>query len=303
MTNDKAKQEWQGRTGGGNFGQRALVWLLRITSLRFIYAMLVFVVPFYIVFANKRYMAIYRYFRRQHGYSPIKSFLKANRNHFVFGQVVVDRFAVFAGKKDTFDIEIENFDIFEQLSQSPKGFVIVSSHIGNYEITGYLLRSDNKKIKTLVSATETAVVSGKRMEMMRENNIYLISVTEDMSHIFAASAALQKGHILASVADRLHGSDKSVECSLLNGHANFPIGTFMLAASFEVEILVIFNIKIAPNRYKLFIRKLSPDIKPNSTKRQVAEAHLHAYVAEIESILKQYPEQWFNFYNFWRQDR
>ncbi len=301
MSANSSNQKWQGHTGGGNFGQRALVWLLRITPLRVVYSLLVPVVPFYIVFANKRYMAIYRYFRQQHGYSPIKSFFEANKNHFVFGQVVIDRFAIFAGKKDVFDVEIDNLEVFERLSQATKGFVMVSAHIGNYELVGYFLKSNHKKINTLVFADETQTVSSKRMELMSKNNINIIPVSDNMTHIFVASSALQNGQIVASVADRLHGSNKCTECRLLNGQAKFPIGTFTLATAFEADMIAVFNLKIAPTKYRIIIRKLSPDISGTQNKQQISKAYLRAYVAEIEAILRQYPEQWFNFYNFWEQ--
>ena len=57
------------------------------------------------------------------------------RNHCLFSQVVIDKFAMYAGK--SFDVAIEGTDRFKELEQQDAGFVQLSSHIGNYEIAGY----------------------------------------------------------------------------------------------------------------------------------------------------------------------
>ena len=296
---DKDKQrQWQGHTGGGSFGQRALVIMLRIVPLRVIYGLLALVVPFYMLFAHKGYKAIYHYFRRHFGLSPIKAFGKTYKNHFIFGQVVIDRFAIFAGRKDDYRIEVENYDIFDALNRSAKGFVTVSAHIGNYEISGYMLQSDTKRLNALVYSSETEIVTENRTKLMGGNNIRLIPVRDDMSHIFEVSTALQNGDIISSVVDRINGSGKSLECHFLNGVADFPIA---LAASFEVEVLAVFTLKVAANKYKTIIRRIDTATETSLSKRQKIEKMTHCYISHIEDILHQYPEQWFNFYEFWKQ--
>ena len=173
---DKEKIKWKGRTGGGNLGQRLLITLLRVVPIRLIYCVSAATVPFYIIFAYSRYRAIYRYFREQWRLSPRGAFCRAYRNHVLFSQIVVDRFAVFAGKKDIFDTEIEGYDIFDELNRHSKGFVMVSSHIGNYEITGYVLKPDKKRINSLVFASETALVAQNRFAIMGDNNINIVPV-------------------------------------------------------------------------------------------------------------------------------
>ena len=299
---DKDKQrQWQGHTGGGSFGQKALVIMLRIVPLRVIYGLLALVVPFYMLFAHKGYKAIYHYFRQHFGLSPIKAFGKTYKNHFIFGQVVIDRFAIFAGRKDDYRIEVENYDIFDALNRSAKGFVTVSAHIGNYEISGYMLQSDTKRLNALVYSSETEIVTENRTKLMGGNNIRLIPVRDDMSHIFEVSTALQNGDIISSVVDRINGSGKSLECHFLNGVADFPIGLFALAASFEVEVLAVFTLKVAANKYKTIIRRIDTATETSLSKRQKIEKMTHSYISHIEDILHQYPEQWFNFYEFWKQ--
>jgi len=302
---------WKGNTGGGNIGQRGLIMLFNIFGFKPLYAVLVFVVPFYMLFARKGYLAIYHYFRQQFGLSAWQSFWKTYQNHFLFGQVILDRFAVFAGRKNAFEVEIIGFEHFEQLSNEKKGFIMAGAHVGNFEIVGYMLNSKMKRVNALIYAGETAEMQKNRSKIFNNNNINLIPVLNDMSHFFTINAALQNGEIVSMPCDRNHGSTKSVECNFLNGKADFPVGAFALAASFEVDALAIFAIKISAKKYKIFLKPICDNkICDNQTlqiaNRTIANRKLqianlaNSYVKELENIVKQYPEQWFNFYEFWK---
>ena len=294
------KRQWKGNTGGGTLGQRALIFFFRWWNLRLGYAVMAVVVPFYMLFARKSYLAIYHYFRRHFDYSVWKSFLKTYQNHFLFGQVILDRFAVFAGKKNAFEVEIIGNEHYERLSNGEKGFIMAGSHVGNFEISGYLLNSTKKKINALIYAGETETVQNNRSKILNNNNINLIPVLNDMSHLFAVNTALQAGEIVNMPCDRNHGSAKSVECNFLRGKADFPIGAFALAANFDIEVLAFFCIKISAKKYKIFMHPCNGALHTPLTKKEKINELVFSYVNELENIVKQYPEQWFNYYEFWK---
>jgi len=294
----EVNRKWEGNTGGGTLGQRGLIFFFRWWNLRLGYAFMALTIPFYMLFARKRYLAIYLYFRKQFGYSRMKSFIKTYRNHFLFGQIILDRFAVFAGQKDIFDVEIIGNEYYDRLVNGKKGFIIAGSHIGNFEICGYLLNSTQKKINALIYAGETAVVQKNRLKILEKNNINLIPVSGDLSHIYAINSALQNGEIASMHCDRNHGSTKAVECDFIKGKADFPLGAFLLAVSFDIEVLAIFVIKISTKKYKIFVRMIHAEATMN--RKQHAENLAKSYARELESIVKQYPEQWLNYYEFWK---
>ena len=299
------KKQWKGNTGGGTLGQRALIFFFRWWNLRLGYIILAAVVPFYMLFARKRYLAIYHYFRQHFDYSVWKSFLKTYQNHSLFGQVMLDRFAVYAGRENAFEVEIVGNEHYERLSNGEKGFIMAGSHVGNFEIGGYLLNSTKKKINALIYAGETQTVQKNRDKILSSNNINLIPVLSDMSHLFAVNTALQNGEIVSMPCDRNHGSTKSIACDFLRGKADFPIGAYVLATSFEVEVLAIFVIKISVKKYKVFVKPLG-DMGNERCEKTVVDRKTQianlatSYVSELENTVKQYPLQWFNFYEFWK---
>lgn len=297
------KREWKGSTGGGFLGQQALIFFFRCCHLRIGYAVMAAVVPFYMLFARKGYNSIYRYFRIQWGYSPLKSFLKTCLNHYLFGQMILDRFAVYAGKKDNFEVEIVGNEHFTRLSEGEKGFIIAGSHTGNFELSGYLFHSGKKQMNVLTFAGETGTIRKNRLKLLGENNIRTVPVLSDMSHLFTVLAALRNGEIVSIPCDRFLGSRKSVTCRFLNGQTCFPAGAFAFAVRCDVEILALFCMKVSAKKYRIFIRPLVALQKEDADKRKKEELLAGAYVRELEKIVRQFPEQWFNYYEFWQETK
>jgi len=258
------------------------------------------VIPFYMLFARKGYLAIYRYFKHHHGYGSVKSFCKTYQNHFVFGQCMLDRFAVYAGRRNFFEIECTGNDYFYQLLDSEKGFVVAGSHVGNFELSGYLLHQDKKRIHAVMYSGEAKEVMENRLKALNMNEICVVPVTGDMSHIFALNDALQRGEIVSIASDRHLGSLQSVECDFLNGKADFPQGTFALAATFEVPVIAVFVIKKSISKYHVYVQPLSIDYDKMKNKREKICALAQSFASELENILRKHPEQWFNFYEFWK---
>ena len=295
-------KDWTGKTGGRTLGQKGLMFLFNFHNVAIIvgYAVLALVVPFYMLFSRKGYLAIYQYFRHRHKYSRIKSFCKTYRNHFVFGQCMLDRFAVYAGRRNFFKIEITGNERFQRLLDSDKGFVIAGSHVGNFELSGYFMRQDKKRIYALVYAEEVKEVMNKRIKILGMNNICIVPVTNDLSHIFTMNDALQKGKIVSMPCDRNLGSTKVISCDFLNDKADFPQGAFAMAAMFDVPVITIFVIKESVSKYHIFVNILSVNGFESLTKSEKIARLTQSFASELENIVRKYPEQWFNFYNFWK---
>ena len=299
MTPGKAK-DWTGRTGGGTFGQKFIIFLFRFHHVTVGYVLMALVIPFYMLFARKGYQAIYRYFKHHHGYGSAKAFCKTYQNHFVFGQCMLDRFAVYAGRRNFFEIEFSGNDYFYHLLDSDRGFVVAGSHVGNFELSGYLLHQDKKRIHAVMYGGEAKEVMENRLRALNMNDICVVPVTNDMSHIFALNDALQKGEIVSIACDRNLGSLQSVECDFLNGKADFPQGAFALAATFDVPVIAVFVMKKSVSKYHVYVQPLSVDSSEPLNKREKINGLAQSFATELENVVRKHPEQWFNFYEFWK---
>ena len=289
--------KWAGTTYGNEWMHKWLIRMLRYIDVRVLYLFVaVFIIPVCLVLNPSRGIA-YRYFRRRIGYGRIKSVWMTYVNHCLFGGVVIDKFAMYAGKK--FHIDIENADAFQRLAERQEGFVQLSAHIGNYEIAGYTLVADRKRLNALVYAGEKASVMRNRNRMFADTNIKMIALSPDMSHLFEIDKALADGEIVSMPADRSGGSTKYIEHDFLGAKARFPLGPFSVATMRSLDVLAVNVMKTSLRSYKIYVTPLPYD-KAATRQQQIRQLSL-AYVSELEKRVLQYPAQWYNYYEFWNR--
>ena len=237
----------------------------------------------------------YRYFRYRLRYGKLHAAWSTYINHCLFSQIVIDRFAVFAGKR--FKVEIEGYEQFLRLEKQEKGFLIFSSHVGCYEVAGYTLTSKLKRFNALVYGGEKAFIMEGRQEVLGLHNIRMVPVRDDMTHLFLINEAIDNNEIVSMPADRIVGSAKSVASCFMGATARFPLGPLSIATIKGVDALAVNVVKVASKHYKVFVAPLSYDKK--APRREQMQQLSNSYVAELETVLRQYPLQWFNFYDFW----
>ena len=287
-------------TSGTGWMHRQLIGMLRVVDVRVFYAFTALIVmPICLLFnTNHSRTTAYHYFRRRIGYGRWRAAWHVYHNHCLFAQVVIDRFAMFAGR--TFSLQVEGYEQFHQLEQQPNGFMLFSSHIGCYEAAGYSLVSKTKRFNALVFGGEKATVMEGRKRKLDGNNIRMIPVMPDMSHLFLINEALANHEIVSMPADRIVGSTKSISISFLGAQARLPMGPFMVATMRGLDALAVNVMKTHSKEYTVYVHRLSYDKQaPRKVQlQQLAES----YAAELERRVRQYPDQWYNFYEFWESN-
>ena len=289
-------QEWQGKTDGNRWMQQQLIFWFRFLNLRIYYAGVACTVPFYMLF-GKGFHPSYRFYRKRLGMSSIQSLWYSYKNHYRFGQVMIDRFACYAGKH--FDFTIDNYAYFEHLAQQKDAFAMLSAHVGNFEIGGYSLVAETRTINMLVFADETETVMENREIQFGRTNIRMIPMQKDMSHLFAINNALYNGEVLSMTADRCNSSAQTVKCSFFGSEVYFPMGPFATIALRNLPTLVVLIMKEGLKRYHIFIHRHEMPSE-NLSRQQRIEALAQQYGMMVEAVVRRYPEQWFNFFDLWK---
>lgn len=286
---------WAGTTYGNGWMHRWLVRMLRVVDVRVLYAFaFIFAVPPTLLINGRARRAIYSFMRRGQGFGRLKSAWMTLANHCAFATVVIDKFAMYAGRR--FDIRIDGYDRFKQLADGQEGFVQLSSHIGCYEIAGYSLHTGSKPMNALVFAGEKATVMQERARLFGGNNIRMVPMMPDMSHLFTIDQALSRGEIISMPADRVFGSQKTFECRLLNGRADLPQGPFMLAALRQVPMLFVAVMKTGATRYHITVTRIDQPDQPSP--RQRAAVMAQRYARLLEDTLRKHPCQWYNYFDY-----
>lgn len=290
-----ADRQWNGATMGNGWMHRNLIRLLRFTPLWLVYGFSdIFVVPFCAVFNHSGKVA-YRFYRKHLHYSAIRSFGMTFRNHSLFSHVVIDKFAMFAGKQ--FRVDHIGIDYFKMLEAKEEGFIQLSAHVGNYEIAGYTIKMEKKGIHAVVFSSEKETVMNGRSNLFGKTHVSMIPLQADMSHLFAIDQALSQGDVVSLPADRFMDGSRFLTVDFLGQPAKFPQGPFSLASMRGVDALAVNVMKTGFKKYRIHMALLPYD-KDAPRKVQIEQLG-KAYAAELENMVRQYPAQWFNFFDFW----
>ena len=290
--------EWQGKSKGQPWGYRIFVSILNRGGVLPAYLLLRFVTCYYFLFSYKSSRHVLAYFRQKLGYGLGKSLIKLYRNYYLLGQSIIDKVVVMSGMPNKFSFDFEGEDHLREIVALQKGGLLLSAHLGNWEIAGHLLKRLDTRINIVMFDGEhrqikeyIAAVTGKR-------NVNVILIKNDLSHIYAISDAFKNNELVCMHADRFIEGNKTLTSEFLGEAARFPMGPFVLAAKFKVPVSFVFAMKETPLHYHFFASKIKD--YTHFSKDTLMQEMLNDFVGEMESMVKKYPEQWYNYYNFWQ---
>jgi predicted LPLAT superfamily acyltransferase len=273
---------------------KALILMLKTINIKVFYAfMAICVIPVTLVFSSGARLT-FRYFHQRRGYGWWKSLSATYKNHCLFGQTVIDKFAMYAGHK--FQIAYQGLESYQKLLELPDAFIQLSAHIGCSEILGYSLHVD-KPCNVLVYGGEKASLMGYRKASFGDMNIRMIPVGMENTNSDAIVEALDRGEILSAFADRMMNINKVVVSTLHGSKVNLAKGPFSLATTRGIEVIMASTMKEKDGSYTAYFTPLPYDktLSKSEQRQQLADA----YTAEIERLLDMYPYQWFNYSDLW----
>ena len=293
--NEQAKTKWQGKSKGTVLGYSIFVWLMKHLGIYAAYALLIFVAFYYFLFEWRSNGYMYYYFRHRLGYSPLKAVVNLYLNYFTFGQTIIDKIAILAGLEEKFTYEFDGVESLHKLLDEQQSGILISAHIGNFEIAEPFFRKIDidLKISTVTTDMEHSVIK-EYLESISKNkpSNQFIYVKEDMSHIFKINDAIGDNKIVCFTGDRYFEGVRSLKGTLLGAEATFPAGPFFIASRLKVPVLFVYVMKESRLHYHLYARVAE-------VKNRDAQTLLDAYTKNMEQMLKKYPLQWFNYFNFW----
>jgi predicted LPLAT superfamily acyltransferase len=97
--------------------------------------------------------------------------------------------------------------------------------------------------------------------------------------------------------------EKTVRCQFFGQEAAFPAGPLLLAALAECPVILFFGLYRGGNRYDVHFETLAERIvlEPRRRQQQIA-GWVQRYADRLEHYARLAPYNWFNFYDYWREE-
>lgn len=294
---------WKGKTRGGLAGYKIFVGILKYSGLPLAYFFLRFVAIYFFLFNPKSFAVIYNFYRKRFEFGFLRSIILVYRNYYSFGQTLLDKVALMAGFKAKFNFTFEGEEYLIKMVEEKTGGLLISAHIGNFEMAGNMLERLKTRVNIIMYDAEHEKIK-KFLSSIMNKNFNIIVIKEDNSHIYEINNVLREKQIVCIHGDRFVKGSKTLTSEFLGGQAKFPSGPFYMAMKYNVPVSFVFAMKDNKNSYHF--TATPPEYyeqQGNQLKRdQTILTIIKEYICQLEKTIRNYPTQWFNYYNFWESD-
>ncbi|MDD2703091.1 MAG: DUF2062 domain-containing protein [Candidatus Omnitrophica bacterium] len=274
--------------------------LVRFSGLRGAYILLYGVALHYVLFDPAARRGAFAYLRRRFpGVPEFRLFGRVYRLFVSQGRQLIDRYAAVSGAVK-FDLRLDEPDTFKRLCAGEKGFVLLVSHMGNWQIAMTALAGIGRTVYLLMRPEDNRAVK-ENLEIDRKNaRIKIISPEGYLGGVVEIVNALNAGGVVAIMGDRPY-SFEALEVSFLGSRARFPYGAFVFAASSHCPAAVLFAAKTAHKSYRVRIPRVFEPVFEGRDKKKCLQRWLGEYAGLLEDFVREYPFQCFLFHDIWKK--
>ena len=289
--------EWKGKSRGNKLGYSIFVFLFKNFGVYPAYFVLYFVVLYYFFFSPETSRHIYYFFSKRIGYSKVKSVFKIYTSYYRLGQMLIDKVMIMSGMKDKFTSQSFGAENLRAIVAENKGGILLGAHLGNWEIAGHYLMNYGDTINILVYDREHEQIKEYLENVTGGRKFKLIPIKDDLSHIYEIGEALGRNEIIATTADRFLADGKTRSVKFLGEEARFPMGIFQIIKTFRANYSFVYGIKRSATHYNFYCRP-----HRTVTKETTIDMILEDYARDLEAMVRETPDQWFNYYDFWKKE-
>jgi KDO2-lipid IV(A) lauroyltransferase len=198
-----------------------------------------------------------------------------------------------------FDVEPEGLAAWREVAAHERGFVVVTGHVGNWELGSALPGEKYDRTIHVVREEEMdpraqAFVSELLRRRMGPRYVTHFAGT-DPTLALGLRAALDRGEIVALQVDRPRRGGRTVRTALFGRPFLLPAGPLALARTAGVPLLPVFVLRRSRRRYVLAIGE---PIRVAAGDRGLERGAL-ALAAALERAIRREPHQWFCFRALW----
>lgn len=208
----------------------------------------------------------------------------------------------------------------EELIAKNKGLIMLTSHIGNWQIMMrklpffgtknniVMLPEENNAVKEFLKI-DNEEFNQSKMEISDHDNpkdrLHIINPSNGIESVIEMLKELSDGHIVSIMGDRLPKNSQitsennqtdtknqqTLKVDFFGQEKLLPIGPFLIANASKAPIMILLLRRVAPASYSLETKSISIDKNTkNKEKRILSLAKQYSKV--IEDFLKKSPYQW-----------
>jgi len=215
-----------------------------------------------------------------------------------FAMYLVDffRFSLIDGDYIKKFIRLDGMANLEEALKKGRGAIMLSAHLGNWELGGYVLGKLGYPINAVVLTHKNKKVNRFFINQRFMGNFKSIEIGAGLRNCYRA---LKGNEMLALLGDR-NFSNTGLLTEFFGKIALMPKGPAALALRTGAAIVPTYMVREPNDKFALiFERPIYPENGPDE--EPAMERLMKRYLSSLEAAIRERPGQWYVFKNFWKK--
>ena len=278
-----------------HLGRRAARWLLHPITL------------YYLCFAPTPRRHSARYLGRALGRRA--TWRDLYRHIHTFASVVLDRLYFVRGQMHEFDLQQTGGSLVDDSVRAGRGTFLLGAHLGSFESLHAIgATRPGMRVAMVMYPDNARMIHSVLQAVAPDFQLDVIAIGRSGSTL-AIRDWLDGGGLVGLLGDRLTGAEGPrsgiVELPFLGVRARFADDPLRLAMLVPRRVVFMVGLYRGGNVYDLrfeLLADFSEAVADASDRERRLHQALADYVARLEALCREAPYNWFNFYDFWRED-
>jgi predicted LPLAT superfamily acyltransferase len=232
------------------------------------------------------------------GSRPLANLFRAYRVMWNFAWTIDDNVR-FKELRVVPDWEFVGREHFERLVNEPGGAIILTAHMGSYDLGAYLFAQMSKRQIVMVRAPEIDPQTQHFEEKQRgqPESLKVDFSTRSTELAIDLLHALQRGEIIAVQGDRVTPGISTLPATLFGQKTTLPAGPFALSMAARVPVYPLFIVRLGRRRYRLVVG--APfDVRRTRDRAEAFDTAMAQWTRELEAVVRPAWFQWYTFHPF-----
>ena len=183
-------------------------------------------------------------------------------------------------------ITVHDWHNFEDALKRGKGVILVSAHLGSYDMTAQIMAARSAKLTVLVEPLEPEALLNHIIGLRKSKGLSYLPVQLGVLKVVMRS--LRSGETIGIICDRDFGRD-GYRSTFFGEETALPAGAVRIAMRTGAAVVPAFNLRRGDNRYDAYFE---PALDIANGGDEALDRNMEQLIRVMEKYIELCPDQW-----------
>jgi KDO2-lipid IV(A) lauroyltransferase len=214
-----------------------------------------------------------------------------------YARSLTDMYGLYLGRDIPLEVCFAGRDNVYRVIAAKRGAIAITGHLGAWQVTPFVIGRTGELPPLTMAMAEEPHGGAHGFESQLRSRFQVVYTTGSPFALLELQRRLRAGEIVGMQLDRNPGGPH-LTLPVFGAPAPFPLGPASLARLSGCPLVPVFAVYTGVRQITVHYEE---PIEVPHTRDRAADVHraTAAAVAVYERYVRRWPEQWFNFFDFW----